>query len=96
MIVRYFNELSPWGTKSSYLIPISSCFQGSSGRTRKDLTRWNSGAVQLKGGKDGPWIVNRQFLKIYLVDEQKEEREVEEVSFLIIEQAEALRKERKV
>jgi hypothetical protein len=57
---------------------------------------YNSGAVRLKGGKDGPWIVNGQRLKPYLADEQKEEREVEEVSFLTIEQAEALRKEWKV
>ena len=39
---------------------------------------YNSGAVRLKGGKDAPWIVNGQRLKLYLADEQKEEREVEE------------------
>jgi transposase InsO family protein len=51
---------------------------------------YNSRAIHLKGGKNGPWIVNGQRLKIYLADEQ--ERNIEEVSFLTIEQAEALRK----
>jgi hypothetical protein len=57
---------------------------------------YNSGAIRIKGGKDGPWIVNEQRLKLYLADEKKEKQEVEEVSFLTIEQTEALRKERKV
>jgi hypothetical protein len=57
---------------------------------------YNSGAGCLKGGKNGPWIVNGQCLKIYLANEQKEERGIEEVSLLTIEQAEALRKEQRV
>ena len=56
---------------------------------------YNSRVARLKGGKNGPWIVNGQRLKIYLVDEQ-EEWNIEEVSFLTIEQAEALRKEQRV
>jgi hypothetical protein len=57
---------------------------------------YNFGAVHLKGGKHGPWIVNGQRLKIYLADEQKEERDIEEVSFLTTEQAEAFHKEQRV
>lgn len=49
---------------------------------------YNSESIHLNGVKYSPWIVNGQCLKLYLTNEQKEEREVEEVSFITIEEAE--------
>lgn len=63
------------------------------GRTLRDEEVYNSRAVRLKGGKDIPWIVTGQCLKLYLVDEQLEE---EEINFITVEEAEMLKRQGKL
>ena len=56
---------------------------------------YNSRDVRIKGRKDAPWIIKGQCLKLYLADDQKEEREVEEViSFNTIEEAKTFRRKK--